>query len=563
MLLLENTRGLDLDATLGCGQTFLWRPLEGGGWAGVTAGRAVTARMEGTALVLEGAQEEDRAFWENYFALDMDYPALLERFCAGSKRLAVCVEHSPGIRVLRQPFFETLCCFIISQNNNIPRIAAITGRLCEGLGEKLGEGLYSFPAPEALAAREPEDLAFLRAGWRAEYLIDAARLRAPRKVIAGYWQDEAVQDRLGRWMRAAVGVAVSKELKVMRFGDNMREVAVTEGDKVEAQMKLGWQVNTWPVGRLVEEMNAVTEAEIDALMEEYRASYDFATDDLATVRYQAREVRVLKVLPALCEGGVLQRGGQPVQHRAAAKAQRRRAGGGGRHPLGGVGALPHRDAGGNSVGAHRHRRERQPQGRVLQPFYRVGLTRQLPDGGHAVAAARAGPDHLAVQPGIASPDVDRVDRDIAPVGSAEHRFLGAGKLAIRVFQRLPHRVDVFLRRFLGLKLPFPVRPLHLGQRQGGHSLNGAVQFHLRAAGKIRPYLRGVLPRFDAGVPVQRQVGKGHPQRALGSGHRSGHGDFFSVGPQDQKLLMHRVLLAFSAFVHPFLIQQVRAGHDPP
>ena len=127
-----------------------------------------------------------------------------------------------------------------------------------------------------------------------EHGFIGARLRAARKVIAGYWQDEAVQDRLGRWMRAAVGVAVSKELKVMRFGDNMREVAVTEGDKVEAQMKLGWQVNTWPVGRLVEEMNAVTESEIDALMEEYRASYDFATDDLATVRYQAREEIAMK-----------------------------------------------------------------------------------------------------------------------------------------------------------------------------------------------------------------------------------------------------------------------------
>ncbi len=127
-----------------------------------------------------------------------------------------------------------------------------------------------------------------------EHGFIGARLRIARKVIAGYWQDEAVQDRLGRWMRAAVGVAVSKELKVMRFGDNMREVAVTEGDKVEAQMKLGWQVNTWPVGRLVEEMNAVTEAEIDALMEEYRASYDFATDDIATVRYQAREEIAMK-----------------------------------------------------------------------------------------------------------------------------------------------------------------------------------------------------------------------------------------------------------------------------
>ena len=127
-----------------------------------------------------------------------------------------------------------------------------------------------------------------------EHGFIGARLRAPRKVIAGYWQDEAVQDRLGRWMRAAVGAAVSKELKVMRFGDNMREVAVTEGDKVEVQMKLGWQVNTWPVGQLVATMNAVTESEIDALMEEYRTQYDFATDDLATVRYQAREEIAMK-----------------------------------------------------------------------------------------------------------------------------------------------------------------------------------------------------------------------------------------------------------------------------
>lgn len=188
MLLFEETGGLDLDATLDCGQTFLWHPLEGGGWAGVTAGRAVTARMEGTALTLEGAEEADRPFWENYFALDMDYPALLARFCAGSRRLAACVEHDPGIRVLRQPFFETLCCFIISQNNNIPRIRAITARLCEGLGAELENGRHAFPTPQTLAAQTPESLAFLRAGWRAEYLIDAAR-----KVASGQVSEAALK----------------------------------------------------------------------------------------------------------------------------------------------------------------------------------------------------------------------------------------------------------------------------------------------------------------------------------------------------------------------------------
>ena len=130
-------------------------------------------------------------------------------------------------------------------------------------------------------------------GDREHGFIDA-RLRAPRKVVAGYREDTKVHQRLADWMKAAVGVAVSREMKVMRFGDNMREVAVTEGDKVEVQRKLGWQVNTWAVGDLVKVMNNVTEEEIDALMETYKASYDIATDDIATVRYQAREEIAMK-----------------------------------------------------------------------------------------------------------------------------------------------------------------------------------------------------------------------------------------------------------------------------
>ena len=127
-----------------------------------------------------------------------------------------------------------------------------------------------------------------------EHGFIGARLRIPRKIIAGYWEDKDVQARLGSWMRAAVGAAFSRSLKVMRFGDNMREVAVTEGDKVEVQRKLGWQVNTWAVGDLVREMNAVSAEEIDALMDEYRAAYDFATDNIDAIRYQAREELAMK-----------------------------------------------------------------------------------------------------------------------------------------------------------------------------------------------------------------------------------------------------------------------------
>ena len=127
-----------------------------------------------------------------------------------------------------------------------------------------------------------------------EHGFIAARLGTPRKVIAGYWEDEDVLARLGDWMRVAVGVAFSKSLKIMRFGDNMRNVAVTEGDKVGVQEVLGWQCNTWPVGKLVEHINAVTDAEVDALMAEYKAKYDFNTDNIASIRYQAKEEIAMK-----------------------------------------------------------------------------------------------------------------------------------------------------------------------------------------------------------------------------------------------------------------------------
>ena len=127
-----------------------------------------------------------------------------------------------------------------------------------------------------------------------EHGFIGARLRKARKIIAGYWQEEEVRQRLGSWMRAAVGAASSRSLKVMRFGDNMRDVAVTEGDKVGVQIQLGWQVNTWPVGELVQNMEAVTDDEIDGLMEAYGQDYELATDALETVRYQAREELAMK-----------------------------------------------------------------------------------------------------------------------------------------------------------------------------------------------------------------------------------------------------------------------------
>lgn len=127
-----------------------------------------------------------------------------------------------------------------------------------------------------------------------EHGFIGARLRLPRKIVVGYWKEEKVQNKIGNWMRSAIGVAASSKLKVVRFGDNMRQVAVTEGDKVEAQIKLGWQVNTHGIGDLVEEINRVTNSEVDALMEEYRKKYDIITDNIDSVKYQGKVEIALK-----------------------------------------------------------------------------------------------------------------------------------------------------------------------------------------------------------------------------------------------------------------------------
>ncbi|PVZ83964.1 L-arabinose isomerase [Serratia sp. S1B] len=106
-----------------------------------------------------------------------------------------------------------------------------------------------------------------------EFGFMGARLRLPRTIVVGYWQDQEVQRKIGNWMRIAAAIHDSRRMKIARFGDNMRNVAVTEGDKIEAQIKFGYQVNYHPVGDLVSVINAVPTAEIEALLAEYEQSY--------------------------------------------------------------------------------------------------------------------------------------------------------------------------------------------------------------------------------------------------------------------------------------------------
>ena len=103
------------------------------------------------------------------------------------------------------------------------------------------------------------------------------RMNKPRKIVVGHWEDSDVHERIAVWMRVCAAWSDAKSMRILRFGDNMNNVAVTDGDRVEAEMTLGYHVDYYPVGDLAAEVARTTDAEIDALVAEYESQYDFAS----------------------------------------------------------------------------------------------------------------------------------------------------------------------------------------------------------------------------------------------------------------------------------------------
>ncbi|MCR3758103.1 L-arabinose isomerase [Clostridium felsineum] len=124
-----------------------------------------------------------------------------------------------------------------------------------------------------------------------EYGFINARLKKHNKVVVGYWKDKEVQKQVSDWMKVAAGYIASESIKVARFGDNMRNVAVTEGDKVEAQIQFGWTVDYFGIGDLVAEMDKVSQDEINKTYEEFKDLYilDPGENDPAFYEKQVKE----------------------------------------------------------------------------------------------------------------------------------------------------------------------------------------------------------------------------------------------------------------------------------
>ena len=161
-----------------CGQCFRWSLCEDGSFTGIAFGKVLNVSKNDNSIILKNCTEKDfLSVWKNYFDLDRDYGKIANSL-SYDDALKTAVSYGSGIRILRQDFFEALISFIISANNNIPRIQGIIDRLCRMYGDSIpynGELFYSFPSAEALKDATEYDLAPLKSGYRAKYIVNAVK----------------------------------------------------------------------------------------------------------------------------------------------------------------------------------------------------------------------------------------------------------------------------------------------------------------------------------------------------------------------------------------------------
>jgi len=177
---LKKTADFDLKKTFECGQCFRWDMDENNVFTGVALGRVMKLRQSDDSIFITCSENDFNKIWKFYFDIERDYKQIRQQLCIDDfmKR---ATEYGKGIRILRQEKWEALCSFIVSQNNNIPRIKSIIYSLCKEFGDEIkfdNKNYYTFPSVEKVASLNIEMLSPLRCGYRAEYIIRSAKMIA-------------------------------------------------------------------------------------------------------------------------------------------------------------------------------------------------------------------------------------------------------------------------------------------------------------------------------------------------------------------------------------------------
>ena len=186
MVRIEHIKDFNLDHIFNCGQCFRWVKEEDGSYTGIAFGKIVNMKTTGldsaglVDLEINQANKDDfEKIWEHYLDLERDYGVIKKQLCKTDPVMARAVKYGYGIRILNQDKWETIVSFLISQNNNIPRIKKCIEALCENFGDYIGEyrgkKYYDLPKPQTLSRLSADDLAECRLGYRAKYIIESAK----------------------------------------------------------------------------------------------------------------------------------------------------------------------------------------------------------------------------------------------------------------------------------------------------------------------------------------------------------------------------------------------------
>lgn len=180
-LILKDVTCFNASLSADCGQAFRWKKKEDGTVHGIVGKKSVDFIESDSEIIFKNTTEDEfKTLLVPYFDLERDYEKIVNGF--DDDNLKSAAKEFYGIRILKQDEWEALCSFIISQNNNIPRIKGIIERLCENFGEKNESGDYLFPSYNVIASLNEDDLSVLRAGFRNKYIIDAAKKVASGEV---------------------------------------------------------------------------------------------------------------------------------------------------------------------------------------------------------------------------------------------------------------------------------------------------------------------------------------------------------------------------------------------
>ena len=181
-IIIENIDNFDLSDIFDCGQCFRFNKANGGGFEGVAFGKYLKVSQQNNKIYFDTTPEDFKNIWRGFFDIDRDYKNIFETLRQKDETMKKASDFCPGVRILKQDPFECLISFIISANNNIPRIKKIIERLCENFGEPIGTNYYAFPSAEKIAGLNLEDLDVLKSGFRAKYIHGAAKKVAGGKI---------------------------------------------------------------------------------------------------------------------------------------------------------------------------------------------------------------------------------------------------------------------------------------------------------------------------------------------------------------------------------------------